>query len=337
VGERFFFLRTVGTSPGELGRLELWRTDGTEAGTARVTELGPESLFVEEATPLGHRILFSAEDPEHGRELWVTDGTARGTGLLKDISPGPASSRPLFLTPAGGVLYFSADEPGHGRELWRTDGTARGTKLVEDARRGPESSGAQPLTVFEQRLYFATYEPHNRGVTLHNLNPAPNRLPRPRRVAFIANPYAGGAAEVSVFVSSFAVSGSQLFFTLFYDIGSPAPRETQLWRTDGTREGTRLLYAPLIVSPDLAVPRPVPTGDGRVIFHAFDDTHGHEPWVSDGTVGGTRLLQDIGPGSSYPQELLGSDGFAYFVADDGVHGREVWALPLPSGTGHSPR
>ena len=151
-------------------------------------------------------------------------------------------------------------------------------------------------------------------------------------MASIPNPYAGGPGDTFIFVASSTASGRNLFFTLFYDNGSPVPRDTQLWRTDGSRSGTVLLHQPLIPQEEgLLVPKPAPTDDGRVVFHAYDTAHGHEPWVSDGTPSGTRLLQDLlpGPGSSYPQELLRAGDFIYFIAKLPVYDREIWALPVP--------
>jgi ELWxxDGT repeat protein len=59
---------------------------------------------------------------------------------------------------------------------------------------------------------------------------------------------------------------------------------------------------------------------------------GLEPWVSDGTAAGTRLLADLRPGngSSNPTILGVAGALAYFVADDGTTGRELWSVPLAS-------
>src|SRR3712207_415264 len=58
--------------------LELWRTDGTAAGTRLVKDIcpgacsaGPSHLTVSNGL-----LFFTANDGAHGIELWRTDGTA---------------------------------------------------------------------------------------------------------------------------------------------------------------------------------------------------------------------------------------------------------------------
>ncbi len=100
--------------------LELWKTDGTQAGTALVLDAvpGPDSSDPLELKAAGGRLYFSARDPLHGRELWTSDGTAAGTHRVEDLAPGPSSSAPARLTVAGDHLFFTADDGVTGRELW---------------------------------------------------------------------------------------------------------------------------------------------------------------------------------------------------------------------------
>ncbi len=87
-------------------------------------------------TPVGDRLLFAAQDPNHGTELWTTDGTSEGTHILADLQPGAGSSNPQDFTVAGNRLFFSADDGTFGRELWETDGTPEGTRRVSDIAPG---------------------------------------------------------------------------------------------------------------------------------------------------------------------------------------------------------
>ncbi|MDB6140440.1 MAG: hypothetical protein JWO94_3512, partial [Verrucomicrobiaceae bacterium] len=100
----------VATSGGE-GR-ELWKTDGTTAGTVLVKDINPGN---QSSSPLilgvvGSVAFFTANDGVHGAELWKTDGTAAGTVMVKDIFPGPDGSNPAIGAVHQGMLYFRAQD-----------------------------------------------------------------------------------------------------------------------------------------------------------------------------------------------------------------------------------
>jgi ELWxxDGT repeat protein len=67
--------------------------------------------------------------------------------------------------------------------------------------------------------------------------------------------------------------------------------------------------------------------NGRFVFVANDGPHGVEPWITDGTPKGTRLLRDIypGAGSSSASPLHGLAGRLYFAAADDSSGQELWS------------
>src|SRR5207247_4020365 len=99
-------------------RLELWRSNGTEAGTVRI-DPAPGSLSPTSFESYAGKVYFSGNDAEAGRELWSTDGTTAGTRRVADLWSGPVGSDPQWLTASGGALWFGADSPLHGRELWK--------------------------------------------------------------------------------------------------------------------------------------------------------------------------------------------------------------------------
>ena len=85
------FLRAV--APG-LG-FELWKSDGTAAGTALVRDVAPGPIsgvgqFSLAALGDGRRVVFAGDDGIRGQEVWVSDGTAAGTVAVGDAVPGPA-------------------------------------------------------------------------------------------------------------------------------------------------------------------------------------------------------------------------------------------------------
>ena len=140
---------------GEHGS-ELWKTDGTEAGTVMVKDINPNpyrgsslSLFVS----VNGVLYFAGNDGEHGSELWKSDGTEAGTVMVKDINPN-RNSAPSSLVNVNGVLYFEGDDGEHGRELWKSDGSGENTILVRDIYPGEKGSFPRDFTALNGRIYF---------------------------------------------------------------------------------------------------------------------------------------------------------------------------------------
>jgi ELWxxDGT repeat protein len=103
----------------DISGVELWRSDGTVAGTGIVKDIhptGPSSP--NNLAALGSTLYFSANDGALGFELWKTDGTAAGTVMVADLRAGSAGSGPVKLTAVGGTLFFAADDGLNGQELW---------------------------------------------------------------------------------------------------------------------------------------------------------------------------------------------------------------------------
>ena len=99
---------------------ELFRTNGTAAGTALVKDINtntagsnPQNLAV-----IAGVTYFTVTN---GSELWKSDGTESGTLLVKNINPTSTSSGNLGeLTVVGSALYFRADDGVSGTELWKS-------------------------------------------------------------------------------------------------------------------------------------------------------------------------------------------------------------------------
>ncbi|MEA2559341.1 MAG: hypothetical protein QOH06_845 [Acidobacteriota bacterium] len=123
-----------------------------------------------------------------------------------------------------------------------------------------------------------------------------------------------GAVELPVTLS-IPERGLELF--------SAGPRsestDFELWATDGTPEGTRLVED---INPEGASnPRWMTALAGRLFFLA-DTPQGRELWRSDGTPEGTERVQDFHePGTGIS---LVAAGGALFVLVDSESGLEVW-------------
>lgn len=148
--EVFYFV----ADDGSFG-YELWRTDGTDAGTWRVKDIweGVAGSAPTHLATFNGMLYFQASDGVHGRELWISDGSAEGTRMLTDINAGAGHSVPAEFTPLNGKLLFRAYDPVAGSELWATDGLQ--TDRLADLAPGDASSSPLYLTVFKGRLYFS--------------------------------------------------------------------------------------------------------------------------------------------------------------------------------------
>lgn len=112
--------------------------------------------------------------------------------------------------------------------------------------------------------------------------------------------------------------------TLGIFTASLAETGAELWITDGTEAGTRLL-ADLRPGAAGSDPRDGTVAGGRLFFTADDGVHGRELWLTDGTAEGTRIL-DTATGAlpGNPENLTVVGDKLFFTADDGAHGRELW-------------
>ncbi|OJJ15659.1 hypothetical protein BKI52_37890 [marine bacterium AO1-C] len=120
--------------------LELWVTDGTEAGTQMLKDIRPgneDGISLElRSIVFGDKLYFVGNDGVTGSELWTTDGTEAGTQLFKDIYTDDANTNGMDQSPIftvfDGKLFFGARDQQASTRLWVTDGTKAGTQRFLD-------------------------------------------------------------------------------------------------------------------------------------------------------------------------------------------------------------
>jgi ELWxxDGT repeat protein len=139
---------------------ELWKSDGTAAGTVRVLKLYPNSAVNPTQPVVVNGALYFSVSGGASRDLWRSDGTAAGTTVIKSF---PSGEAPLTLVSAGGALYFSA-EGSNGFELWKSNGTAAGTVLIDAFR----VLFIEDLRVVNGTAFFPAYG--NEGIELFKSN-----------------------------------------------------------------------------------------------------------------------------------------------------------------------
>ena len=148
---------------------ELWRTDGTRAGTKLVKNINSYNSYPSNLTDVNGTLFFLADDGISGGELWSSDGTRDGTNLIKDITPGYGSSYLYDLTNVNGQLYFLYNDT-----LWKSAGTDLSTnKVTDDGLTG--LSQLTNLTASGNKLFFGAYS-SKYGTELYVGNTASNRF-----------------------------------------------------------------------------------------------------------------------------------------------------------------
>jgi ELWxxDGT repeat protein len=207
-----------------------------------------------------------------GRRTWsVALGDQNNDGLLDLVIGNDMLSQVVLgLRPAleqtlavNDRAFFVFDDGSHGRELWASKGTLGGTAIVKDLTSGVAGSDIQLLAALGRFAYFTL------------------RLPD------------GGL---------------------------------YLYRSDGTGAGT-VQVSP---TPFVSIGEAVAVGSTTLLFAGESGGSGSELWATDGTVAGTRLVQDIYPGAegSGPAEFTRVGDHVFFGADDGQRGDELWKVAV---------
>jgi ELWxxDGT repeat protein len=312
------------------GGWTLWASDGTPSGTARLTDFA----FLPGSTSAGQRLIAGTPDvlwvatvsSQGSARLWRTDGTPGGTVLID--TPGLSSSQPFpvvgsrvlfsdglalqaaevgsttptvllpipagaglaaftpFPTPAGPKVLFARNALGTSSttaEIFITDGTPAGTTLLGSFTYPFQTSIAYTTSfvVADGRAYF-TAGTGAEGVEVFTTDgtPAGTGL----HTDILPGPNSWSSTRV------LGVAGGKLYATIRFSdllVGTSTP-------------GSLATFATLGIPTNLTFP--FLDFGGKAIFAArypFSDPVldlGTELYVTDGTAGGTGVLQDIAPG-----------------------------------------
>ena len=270
-------------------RSQLWKTDGTPAGTvplapeSEVANAGTVGCFVpsHDVTPVASNgLLFFSAGDGHGQELWRTNGAPHGTFIVRDIDP-QGSSAPHNFTDIEGTMFFETATPCCG--IWRSDGTDAGTSFLPEHRLPIGAVNGSLVFERDGELWKSEGTPHGTAL-LRVLNPAGASRPR-----------------------ALTTHNDQLYFTAFE--GSPPDAGFKLWVTDGTSAGTVRLI-------DTVYPVSVMTcRQGQCYFFGSTD-ESVEIWRTDGTPQGTRSVAQIGDGVA--KDYVDIGGTMYFTTRHGL-------------------
>jgi ELWxxDGT repeat protein len=340
---------------------QLWKTDGTKAGTELVAELGGSEigfLYNFSGTLVFGRNAGTPVAPH--MELWKSNGTPAGTSLVYDFG---ADS---YVDPVGGPQFITMDgkvfgvvtTATYGAELWASDllyatGVNSHTYQVADIYPGETSANPEYLTVFDSKLYFAaTGEVSNPNYPFEtelywttgaqgsfnkiDLKTGDWNYDAPPPVAIPASSY---PRNLTVF-------DNRLFFCAA-DAGDGqvfnGNDKSQLYSMD-TAGTTSLVYdfglgslSDYGLDPELTVAGSYLYGvvkNGKTDNGSGTVVPGAELWASNGTQAGTVPLEiNMQPDTGAdPTHLTVADGAVFFIANDGITGDELWKATGTSGT-----
>lgn len=254
----FLFNRVeVSSDPEDDAVLEVWRTDGTAAGTLRLASTPFPKDFAPYLHPVtvGGRLFF-----RFGGTLWVSDGSAAGTHPLQNQPPGGT-----FALAAGtDTLYAAAgylDSDEEHETLWAIDPVTLAASPLGTFRRVAYGNVGGPLgSVLDNTLFFRAVDDRNverwwvTEGTPGSTHPVPG---------------------LRVRNWDFFTAGNRRYFTSCDD-----EHGCELWSTDRLGEDTRRL-TDLWPGPRGSDPQILFASETAVWFAATEPSVGREVWKID--------------------------------------------------------
>lgn len=293
VGTNLYFVADDGVSGPEL-----WKTNGTSAGTVRVKDIRPGASGSEPSALTNVRgvLYFSADDGVNGRELWKTNGSPLGTVLVKDILAG-GNSNPSSLTEVSGTLFFAANNGPNGVELWKSNGMADGTVMVKDIREGTRvNSWPRSLVNVYGTLFFVASDA------------------TAGRELWKSDGTAGGTVRIKDILpgtKDSRINNATAVYRTLYFTATDGIHGHELWKSDGTEGGTVMVKD---MNPGAAGSHGVDSDNfdkanfrniyGTLFFTAYHNDV-YYVWKSNGTEKGTvPLFECRGPGIAHPRPMF---------------------------------
>ena len=270
------------------------------------------SYDISQLTTSGNFIYFTFITGEIA--IRRTDGTQNGTIVLKNFSEIGK------MIDVNGTLFFTAESSDHPDEieLYMSDGSPNGTVLVKNIEPG-FSSNPNNLTNNNGILYF-TAKTSSNGREIWRSDGTVNGTFQIKDI----NSNSDSSIQDEFHQSSepLAVLSNEVYFE-----ANDGIHGIELWKTDGTEQGTQLVKD-IQEGSENSNPSEFELVNNILYFQASDDLHGNELWRTDGTESGTFLVSDILKGeiSSNPLNIVNIGEDLFFTAETGDSGKQVWKL-----------
>ncbi len=288
-----------------------------EIKTVKEGVLARSALVHFNSTNLGGTVLFIGDDPVTGQELWITDGSEENTFMLADIVPGAGGIRDF-----GGAELFKVFDSlafinlSSAGSIWVTTGSQASTKELINFSDMPE------LSAYDDLLY---YHYHNGQLYLR---------------------FTQGQGNANALLMLVEVSSGEIVFTKEIDSPDIASQQhlevnrwwvqedllyfeslDDLWVTDGTPEGTLLLYQASDKLNYVGF-----TNNGVVITERI--TSSEQRLVLVNSQGAAEIISDFNSTSNSAPDFhsyVQLDNEFLFVMETDEHGYELWTTDGSTG------
>lgn len=292
---------------------ELWKTDGTTAGTSIVKDInvGSGNGYPNAFCKIGSDVFFSATTDGISRKLWKTDGSEAGT--VQVAVPEPFFIADVNVGFVNNKMIFYAHNTVDGYEPYVSDGTAAGTYMLQNINPSGNS-----LPTVNQNLHLKA---NNKYCFFIANNGSNNNLWRTdgTNVGTIKLTPDAQNAQNGIDGSYSDINNTGVWF-----FDATTTSSEKLYKSDGTTAGTYQATANISYGQKMKI------YNGAVWFQARDigSVANVEPWRCGGNAATTNIAFEVEPGIS-GSTRLSSNPYAFFVKNNKLY--FFASTLLPSG------
>lgn len=330
----FFYATDLNVDLG----FELWVSNGESNNAKMLKDIYPgergskgtsnaksmPEIFIE----FNNKLFFIANDGTNGEELWTTDGTVEGTQMFKDINPTGHGMNDFNnqMQILNNKLYFIANDGTNGWALWRTDGTVAGTVMFKDFN----TTNIQEQIGYLHKVSFGLNQ-----VLIFSANDGKNG-----NELWVTNGTEAGTYMLKDINPGEGSSSSSMPYKTglyhmfnFYFIANDGTHGYELWKTNGTAEGTVMVKDINPGTENSWAGSNLVTYHNKIYFAATPNSYNHHIFRTDGTAAGTEMLvpELVTQPNPDPQYLFdAAERTLYFSADYHIPvGRELYKIEIP--------
>ena len=302
------------------GASELWKSDGTNAGTVMIKNINPQGgSYANDFMIINGKLFFIANDG-NGSELWITDGTSAGTYMVKDICN--TTNRPMaarkYFTNVNNTLFFVPIDNSYyatGSELWKSDGTNAGTVFVKNIRIG-EGGGTVYMASCNGELYFNATDGTN-GVELWKSDGSSAGTLMVKDI---------NTTSVNSYPREMINYKNEIYFS-----ANNGTQGIELWKSNGTSSGT-MMVKDIYTGVGSSDPSLFLVFNGTLFFKAQDGSS-YNTWKTNGTSNATIQhpnfdlaygLENVHGQHKSPAYSIVSNSTLFFSSINGGFGSELW-------------